>query len=242
MKASSFTLVLESSYMITSRVKHFVFHLSNQKMLTYLPGQFITLYFEHQSEMLHRSYSIANSPDNAGRIEFAASLAPQGIGSLFLDQLKPGDIVEAKGPFGRLILKETPPKRYVFVGTSTGITPYRAMLNTLKHTLQTEPLAIVLLQGVPTLKDCLYHDEFIAFATNHANVTYYACLSREKETHHQHECLGHVQNALSKLQLVPSEDIVYLCGNPSMIDDIYQVLQDLGFPIQQIVREKYISR
>ncbi len=241
MKANSFTLVLDSSYMITDRVKHFVFHLSNQKTLAYLPGQFITLYFEHQGEKLHRSYSIANPPNDDGRIELAAGLVPQGVGSSFLNQLQVGDVIEAKGPFGRLTLKTPSPKRYIFIGTSTGITPYRAMLDTLKDELEKKSLSIVLLQGVSTRADCLYHDEFTAFAERYSNVSYYACLSREKEAHHHHEALGHVQDTLIKLQLNASEDVIYLCGNPNMIDDTYQLLQDLNFSTPHIVREKYIS-
>lgn len=241
MKANSFDLVLDSSYMITDRVKHFVFHLSNQKTLPYLPGQFITLYFEHEGQKLHRSYSIANSPNDSGRLEFAAGLVPHGVGSSFLNLLQPGDIVQARGPFGRLILNASSPKRYIFVGTSTGITPYRAMLDVLKAELKTTPLSIVLLQGVSTRADCLYHEEFIDFAKTHPNVTYYACLSREKEISGSHEYLGYVQEALLTLNLSPLEDVIYLCGNPKMIDETYQLLQGLNFPSPHIVREKYIS-
>jgi ferredoxin-NADP reductase len=241
MKPDSFTLVLDSSYMITDKVKHFVFHLSNQKTLDYLPGQFITLYFEHQGQKLHRSYSLANSPNSTGRLEFAAGLVPQGVGSSFLSQLQPGDTIEARGPFGRLILKDFPPKRYIFVGTSTGITPYRAMLSRLSNEMKNTTLSVVILQGVSTRMDCLYHDEFVDFAEQHG-AQYYACLSKELQSESQYEHLGHVQDTLVKLELDPTQDIIYLCGNPSMIDDTYQLLQEHAFPSAHIVREKYISR
>lgn len=242
MKPELFTLTLESSRMITNRVKHFVFHLSNQKILDYLPGQFITIYFEHQGKTLHRSYSLANSPNTEGRLEFAASLIPNGVASSFLDKLKPQDTLEARGPFGRLILKDTPHKRYILIGTSTGITPYRAMLTTLSNKLQKEPISVVILQGVPFREDSLYHDEFSAFADAHEQATYHACLSRANKAHTDKEQLGHVQDVLKTLNPNPSEDIVYLCGNPNMVDETYQLLESLNFSTQQIVREKYISR
>jgi NAD(P)H-flavin reductase len=43
------------------------------------------------------------------------------------------------------------------------------------------------------------------------------------------------------LDLSPTTDVVYLCGNPNMIDEAFQLLVDAGFPIPQIRREKYIS-
>jgi NAD(P)H-flavin reductase len=43
------------------------------------------------------------------------------------------------------------------------------------------------------------------------------------------------------LSLNPDEDIVYLCGNPGMIDESFAYLKDKGFALQRIIREKYIS-
>ena len=56
-----------------------------------------------------------------------------------------------------------------------------------------------------------------------------------------HEYKGYVQHAFPDLTLNPQEDIVYLCGNPSMIDDAFTYLKDTGFTMQQVIREKYIS-
>jgi NAD(P)H-flavin reductase len=53
---------------------------------------------------------------------------------------------------------------------------------------------------------------------------------------------GHVQDILMKKNPNPATDLVYLCGNPKMIDDNFELLKNLGFSVQQIVREKYLSR
>ena len=45
-----------------------------------------------------------------------------------------------------------------------------------------------------------------------------------------------------ELHLNPEQDLVYLCGNPGMIDDSFSYLKEQGFAMQQIIREKYISR
>lgn len=242
MQANIFTLTLKASYMITPNVKHFIFTLPQNHAFNFIAGQFITLYFNNENQKLHRSYSIANSPETSGVIEFAAGYIQDGPGTTFLFNLKPGDTVDANGPFGRLTLKEPAPKRYVLVATSTGVTPYRSMLPQLTQLLHETPLELVLLQGVQNREDILYHEEFKAFACQHQRVIYKACLSREKSPLLDFEEPGYVQDTFSKLNLSPNTDLVYLCGNPKMVDDSFEWLKTQGFSIQQIVREKYISR
>lgn len=229
--------------MLSSYVKHFVFSIEKFPPFTYIPGQFITIHFEREGKTLKRSYSIANVPAQNNRIEFAAGYIEGGPGSELLFNLNPGDKININGPFGRLILKEDMPKRYIFVATSTGVTPYRSMLDELKVRLQSNPeLRVVILQGVQKHGDVLYADEFISFATQYPQVNFRAHLSREcKDTLDTHEHLGYVQSAFPELALNPQEDMIYLCGNPGMIDEAFGYLKEQGFSMQQIIREKYIS-
>ncbi len=228
--------------MLTPSVKHFIFKPENP--VHYLPGQFITIHIEHDGKTLRRSYSIANAPRKDQKIEFAAGFVEGGVASELLFQLKPGDTLNTTGPFGRLTLKEADPARYIFMATSTGVTPYHAMLTELKKRLDANPnLHVVILQGVQTHDDLLYHDTFSALANQSPQVTYRAQLSRaKKEALQPHEYTGYVQTALPELNLNPESDIVYLCGNPGMVDESFSQLKDRGFAIQRIVREKYISR
>jgi ferredoxin-NADP reductase len=243
MQANTFVITLEEAYMISPNVKHFVFNIPTDIEFHYEPGQFITIYFQHEGQTLHRSYSIANPPQKNHQLEFAAGFIKHGPGTEFLFHLKPGDTVETKGPFGRLILKDTSPKRYILVSTSTGVTPYRAMLSNIDQLLHEDPaLEIILLHGVQTRADLIYDHEFLAFAAKHQRFQYKPCLSRQKDDLNKHEYSGYVQHALPKLDLKPLEDIVYLCGNPGMVDEAFQWLKDHEFPVQHIVREKYISR
>ena len=36
-------------------------------------------------------------------------------------------------------------------------------------------------------------------------------------------------------------DIVYLCGNPDMVDQSFSLLKEIGLPVPHVRREKYIS-
>ena len=236
-------IVLEEAFMLSPKVKHFIFKSTTELPFNYLPGQFITIHFSMDNKTLRRSYSIANIPENNNRIEFAAGYVDKGPGTEYLFNLKSGDTVNMTGPFGRLVLKENTPKRYILVATSTGVTPYRAMLAELKKRLQHNPeLQVVLLQGVQKREDILYGDEFTELAAYSDRVTFQAHLSREEHVNAgQHESAGYVQSAFTQLQLNPEQDMVYLCGNPGMIDESFSLLKDQGFTMQQIIREKYIS-
>lgn len=212
-------------------------------MPNYIPGQFITALIDRDGKTLRRSYSIANTrPSDV--IEFAAGYVPNGPASELLFNMTPGDTLTVSGPHGRLVLKEEPVSRYIFIGTSTGITPYRAMLETLDKKCQSDPeLQLVLLQGVQYRHHVLYEDEFLAFVDKYPKASFYTALSRESDTNlASHENIGYVQSVLEKLQLNPEKDIVYLCGNPQMIDDTFEQLKQVSFEPKNIRREKYLSR
>jgi ferredoxin-NADP reductase len=241
MALSEFQFNLLSCEYITPRVKHFIGKIESETPWSFIPGQFITIIFEHEQKTLRRSYSIANAPqDNI--IEFAAAFVEGGPGSQFLFNLKPGDSVKITGPFGRLVLKDEECQRYLLVGTGTGITPYRSMLPTIFNKMNTQPqLSVEIIEGVSVAEELLFEKDFLAAKDAQSKIHFTAAISREKieKTHCHH---GRVQSVLKEKNLDPSSDIIYLCGNPQMIDDTTQMLQELGFPIQRIVREKYISR
>lgn len=245
MQINTFPITLKESYMISPKVKHFIFHCSQSPAFHFLPGQFITIHFEHEGKQLKRSYSIANSPQQDNCIEFAAGFFEGGPGTELLFNLKPGDQININGPFGRLILKDPDPKRYVLVATSTGTTPYRAMIAELSQRLEKQnELQVVILQGVQKREEVLYGNDFIDFAKKFPKqVTFTACLSKmSPEELGPNEHAGYVQFVFPEIHLNPEQDLVYLCGNPSMIDEAFHYLKEQGFAMQHIIREKYISR
>ena len=236
---------LESCDFIAPNVKHFVGTLETSDPWTFIAGQFITINFEHEGKVLKRSYSIANSPKNK-RIEFAASFVEGGPGSAYLFSRNPGDTMTVTGPFGRLVLKpEVDFPRLFFVATSTGITPFRSMLPELSERLQQHPkLHVEVIEGVQRFEQLLFADDFYHYSQQHSQLQFSAALSREDTlpTAPFNVQQGYVQDILMKKSPNPDTDLVYLCGNPKMIDETFELLKEQGFSIQQIIREKYISR
>ncbi len=246
MAGKEFTLVLVESQQIAPAVKHLTFCREDREAVCFIPGQFITLYIPTAEKVLRRSYSIANrSHEASDRIEFAASYVPDGTASDLLFTMQVGDTVVAAGPFGRLILKDEQPMRYILVATGTGVTPYRTMLSELAKRFEQRPcFEVILLFGVRQPQDLLYRDEFTEFAKKNPWFTFRAYYSRfHLETPLLlYEYMGYVLAAFSDIDPNPQHDIVYLCGNPNMVDEVFSLLVNShGFPSDIIRREKYIS-
>ncbi len=238
------TYTVSQSLFLTSKVKQLTLTSTGEKLPDYIPGQFITVHFHYKGQDYRRSYSIASIQGQTVNLDFAASYVEHGPGSEYLFALQAGDLVEVSGPFGRLILRDEAVKRLFLVATGTGITPYRAMLPTLTAKMQTTGLAVYIIQGVQYRKDVLYAADFIAWANaNPECAEYRSYLSREDLSLQQehYEYGGYVQQCFEELNASASDDIVYLCGNPLMIDASFATLQAKGFASGQIRREKYIS-
>jgi len=245
--AHKFKLNLQQKIKLSTNTEHFVFTVDSTEDFAFKAGQFISLHIQSEGKEHRRNYSIANSPESETKdamiIEMAMSYMPNGLASTILLDLKQGESLDASGPYGQFVLKdEVLPQRYLLIGTGTGITPYRSMLPTLGHLLETMPLKVVIMQGVRAREDLLYADEFADFAAAHPNASFKACYSRGIPADpRDYEVAGYVQTHLEKLQINPTGDIAYLCGNPLMVDETFHKLQELGIDRAHIRREKYIS-
>lgn len=243
--------ILKSSHMLCPRVKYFSFAKEDNGPISFVPGQFITLNIEtneknpntDKNKILHRSYSIANVPSLSNQIEIACAYVEGGVASNLLFNLKPGETVDVSGPFGLFTLKEEKPTRYILVATGTGVAPYRSMINEIKNRLtEHSNLEVWVIQGVRTREELLFEEDFAALNSLLPNFTFKACYSQEKTASlfKSYEQLGRVNHVFPELNLNPSQDIVYLCGNPNMIDDAFNTLTEMGFDRKSIRREKYL--
>jgi NAD(P)H-flavin reductase len=233
-------VTVEENLFLTPGVRKISFRL--KQPMSFKPGQFITLWLPYGDTILRRSYSLANLEKNTVKvIEIAVSAVPEGRATKILFALHPGDEVKLTGPFGRLVLPVEQKGRYILVGTGTGIAPYRTMLMELEELIQkNEQLSVLLLFGVRERQEACYLQDFIDFADRHKRFTYKLCLSRQ-DADSADEYAGYVQGALAEETLNPDQDLVYLCGNPAMIDETVKMLLAIHFPQRSIKREKYIS-
>ena len=242
MSHERFNFVLQESRMVTPRVMQMSFRREDGKPFSYVPGQFITLHLPYQDMELRRSYSVATIPGSSGDVETAVTHVDGGRATGILFDLKPGAKVAATGPFGRFVLREDPPSRYLLIATGTGVSPYRAMLPQLKGLLAEKGHSAVLMLGVRGPDELLFGEDFLKFARENSGFQFIGSLSRRlSDPALPHERKGYVQEHLIELAPDPKKDIVYLCGNPDMIDTAVEKLKAIGFDNPNLRREKYVS-
>ena len=238
--------------MLAPSVAHLSFVRGDGQPLDYTPGQFVQVHFEYaDGTTTKRSYSLATIHDHGigpgEAVEIAVSYVPGGAATALFEGLDIGGQINASGPYGRFCLMPTDAnRRYLLIGTGTGVTPYRAMLPLLARQIAQRDIEVVLLFGARTPDELLYGDEFRAFANQHPQFRFVPCFSRElpapgSPQDHDDVRHGYVQQFLGEFAPDAATDIAYLCGNPNMVDACFEALKEHGLPVPQIRREKYVS-
>lgn len=234
--------------MLAPAVRHLAFERADGAPFAFLPGQFVQVHFHYaDGKPTKRSYSVATigagDATPVQRIEMAVSYVDGGAATEIFKGLEQGGTIEASGPYGRFCLMDNDAnQRYVLVATGTGVTPYRAMLPQFKTLFARRDIEVALIYGARNETELLYGDEFEAFAQENPRFRFYACFSRSARAQPRaHDRNGRVQVALEEIKPDPARDIAYLCGNPDMVDQGFNLLKEAGLPIPHIRREKYVS-
>lgn len=243
-----FPLKLIDSRMLAPAVRHLAFVRDDGLPLDFIPGQFIQVHFTYpDGTPTKRSYSLATMHDHAldpgEAVEIAVSYVQGGAATAIFTALDEGQQIQASGPYGRFcLMPQDANRRYLLIGTGTGVTPYRAMLPQLKALMDSRGVEVVLLFGARTPAELIYGDDFYAFAAANPRFRFVPCFSRELPADpHPDVRRGYVQDALPAFAPDAAGDIAYLCGNPNMVDACFEALKGLGLPVPHIRREKYVS-
>ena len=236
-----FEAELRSKRQVSANTLQLTFQLADNGF-SFQAGQFVSVRFESSGEKLRRSYSIASPPavfQATRQIDIVIALLPDGHASRRFQDAVPGEHFGISGPFGLLVLPDSLPERLVLVGTGTGMAPYHAMLPELER-IVANGTSLHILMGTRRREDVIYREAFTSLVSRFERAEFELCLSRETrlDTGMQ-EYPSYVQTRFAHLGLSPERDLVFLCGNPSMIDDAVAWLSDSGFGPRQIKREKY---
>jgi Na+-transporting NADH:ubiquinone oxidoreductase subunit NqrF len=100
-------------------------------------GQYMALTLPDESAT--RAYSIANTPNWEGVVEFYIRLQPKGLFSTWLQQAEAGEKLMAKGPNGAFTLDESGLSPRWFVAGGTGLSPVLSMLRWMGEMGATQP-------------------------------------------------------------------------------------------------------
>lgn len=241
-------VTIVANQFLTPKIRLIRFSFEKNQAFDYIPGQFISVHLpnpDNPEKPVKRSYSIATmriEGESQNEIDIVLTILPDGFSSQFFDNAKTGTEINISGPYGALVLPQELPRRLFFVATSTGVAPYRAMLPQLSSILKgRDDLDVELILGVQNREEALFNEDFRVFQENHHHFQFNVCYSRAVDIALGHdEYSGYVQSRLKALAPNPENSLVYLCGNPKMIDDAYKLLSDRGFNPRTVKREKYV--
>jgi ferredoxin-NADP reductase len=217
------------------RTKHFEFETANGSSLEFRPGQYIWLEFNMDGRKLSRAYSLASSPHHDNRFDLCLNIVLGGHVSPSVFDLKPGDPIEFRGPFGRFVLREPPDPVSAFIATGTGIAPLRSMIQYLFQTPSTSEVWLIF--GVREESDILYRDEFEQLAREHPNFRFVPTLSRPGPDWKGHT--GYVQKQIAVYLRDKAGFHAYVCGLKRMVNDVRHQLRALGYSAKALSCEQY---
>jgi len=238
-KPQKYTTRVSDKYYVSDneRFLYVKFELVLPDRISFEAGQYVSLKINEQGE--RRSYSIVNTPDDSHGFHLLAEIIENGKGSEFLQNVKIGEVIEVLGPLGKfttsnLILTN----KLLFVATGSGIVPIWSMINDLlinRH----EARSIRLHWGMKSEKDLFFVDNLERLAEEYPNFVYDIVLSKPGKDWDL--CSGHVQDCLQRdfATSILSDWEGYVCGNPSMVEEVCTLLPSLGMKLTSIHREKF---
>lgn len=201
--------------------------------ISFLPGQYVHLSIPGTEEQ--RSYSFANPPEDAGRLEFFIKALEQGVMSEYVaGRAAPGDEVTITGPFGRFYLRPVA-RPILMVAGGTGLAPMLSMLDHLTANGGCDR-PVHLLCGANAEDELFGRDRLESYADKGLDLT--AEFAVVEGGNGWDGNVGHVTDLL-RFDIADGHDI-YLCGPPPMIDAAHSWLIDRGIDPAMIHNEKFL--
>ena len=212
----------------------------------FLSGQFVMLGLEHENHKIVRAYSIVSSIYDEF-LEFLSIKIKDGALTSKLHMLNVGDnVILSKKPTGTLVLRDlSQGKRLYMLATGTGIAPFLSIIQDLDLYDMFEK--VVLVHSARKEDDLAYR----TFLTKDIiENEYYSEQLRDKFIYYPTLTQAHFINngritdiinnhsLFEKLEfpnLNPKTDRVMVCGNPFMLKETRQILDDLEFKMSPYI-------
>jgi NAD(P)H-flavin reductase len=226
--------VVERIEVLAYNVKSFRLRLAEPKAMPFEAGQFIIMHVPKDGSTVKRAYSIASPPHEAGVVELCIQHVDGGIASTYFWKLTEGAPVTVSGPHGKFLLKQPVDYQPVFMGTGTGVAPFRSMIKHLYH--QGVSTEMWLLFGCRYEHTLLYEAEFRALASMRRGFHYVPTVSRPKEWKGE---TGHIQETFRKHITDFSNKEIWICGWMEIVKSIVRDLESYGVPPAQIHYEEW---
>lgn len=226
-------------------VKHytdrlFSFRITRPQSFRFRSGEFVMIGLPNAEKPVFRAYSIA-SPAWDDELEFFSIKVPDGPLTQHLQKIQPGDtILMRQKATGTLVIDAlTPGKRLFMISTGTGLAPFASLVRDPDTYEKFEQ--VILTHTCRDHAELCYGEELFDQAANDpligevaaGRLTHYATTTREISPR-----MGRITRLIENGKLFadldippldPATDRVMICGSMSMLKDVKELVESLGF-------------
>ncbi len=199
----------------------------------YHAGQFFMVSLVDDPEVkVSRAYSIASSPENKQYLEIGFDKV--GVLTTKLFELKVGDKLKFKGPYGKFYFDPAYSGDIILLGAGTGITPLMGILRQCAD--KKLPNTVKLIYSVRTPEEIGYLRELDVRKSQNRHFSYDITITRPENAHQEWKGkIGRINEALLRSTIAhPSKSIVFICGAKEFVFSMIGLLERIGLTKEQI--------
>jgi ferredoxin/flavodoxin---NADP+ reductase len=224
----------------------FLLWLEPEVEFTFKPGQYITI----GAGGIERPYSIASAPYERLIELFIEYVLPEHGGKLtpILHAQHVGDVVTMRPRAKGIFTFQPELKDHVMVATVTGVAPYVSIVRQFLHDRASgmdglDDYRFFVMEGASHWDEFVYDKEFRRLSDEHPTLIHFVCSVSRPQAERNAGWTGPtgrvnllVEEYLQRSKLRDDDTMVYLCGNPGMIDDVKKRLIPRGW---SVVEERF---
>ena len=186
-----------------------------------------------------RSYSIASAPEDKELVLTVERLGDGEVSPYLVDELRPGDEIELRGPVGGyFVWEDSYGGPLLLVGGGSGVVPLRAMLRHRRAIGSAVPVR--LLYSARTYKDIIYRDELMQLAEEADEVDVHFTLTRKQPEGWRGYGRRIDRELLDEVAWPASDEpLTYVCGPTSFVETAASALVGLGHEPTRIRTERF---
>jgi propane monooxygenase reductase subunit len=226
---------------LTHDIRRLVVRVSDPAQIRFRAGQYVDIGIPG-AEGEHRSFSMANAPGEPDRLEFMIKLYEGGRFSGLLangNGIAVGDELICKGPFGMFTLRDSSPRRLVFIAGGAGMAPVLSLLRSMAAKGTTRPATFY--YGARTKDDLFALEEIGRIRGELPDLTFVPALSEAEDDNEWDGESGLITDVVDRLEDDLADVDAYLCGPPPMVDAALALLERRGVPESHIYFDRFTT-
>ncbi|MCY7349129.1 MAG: ferredoxin--NADP reductase [Cytophagaceae bacterium] len=226
----------------TPDVKTFVLEPTENRVIPYRAGQFLTVLLPLHGRDVRRSYSLSSSPEADQDLAITVKRVTNGaVSRHLLDSLRMGDELRCLPPAGRFTLDDASTDGLFLIGAGSGMTPLFSLLKTALHTQPHRK--ITLLDANRDARSAIFFNELNLLAQQHPDrLTVLHLFSTPSDGQPARRLNNHLLERLVRLHVQGDWSMIrfYVCGPPDFMRMVRITLRFMGFGPDQIRLENFV--